>query len=718
MLFLADLGCGKGGSSRINSPFPVSVQVSGLSNNLSIGQVQQLNATAVYSDASTKDVTATAVWMSDDVSVATVAPGGVLTAKGSGQCSVRAKLDNAVGALQVSVKSTLVSISVTPASALIAINTNQHFTAIGTYSDGSTRDITSLVTWQSPNSAVATTSKLGVASGIGVGTSNITATMQSITGSSLLTVSSAVVSRIAITPLNASVSLGRQQQFTATGTFSDGTLQDISDVVHWNSSNTWSAPITTSGVLNARLLGTFTITAAFEGHVGNTSVVINTSNIASVAISVSPLSIAQGTKAPFDATATYNDGSTYDVTLAAVWSSDNPGVLAIAPFTGLANGVAAGQANVTVTLGALTATVPYTVTNATITSIAVIPKLAAAPVGGRVLFAAMGTFSDGSLQNITDASAWSTDNPQVATVGNTPTDYGVSVGIAAGTANISAQFGYAGATATGTTPITVSGATLASIAVSPSASTLVPGSTVSLTASGTFTDGTKQRINPLCLWASSDNTIATVTSTGQVTGQSDGVATIAAQDGPVIGTATVLVESGTLSSILIAPQTATVPNGFSTGLHSFGTFNNGDIQDITKFVMWTSSNPGVATVSNSAASAGQALGTGPGTTTISGSLSGQTGTATLNVSSATLASIVLSPSSSSINVGQTQSFTATGTFSDGSTLDITNKVVWASSTTSVATINSGGVVQAVAPGSSTISAVADGVTGLVVVTVQ
>src|SRR5215469_18903882 len=127
ILFLAELGCGKGGSSSINSPSPVSV------------------------------------------------------------------------------KSTLVSISVRPASALIAINTNQRFTAIGTYSDGRTRDITSLVTWQSPNSAVAImrpASNLGVASGIGVGTSTITATMQSITGSSLLTVSSAVVSQIAITPPN------------------------------------------------------------------------------------------------------------------------------------------------------------------------------------------------------------------------------------------------------------------------------------------------------------------------------------------------------------------------------------------------------------------------------------------------------------------------------------------------------------------------------------
>ena len=239
-----------------------------------------------------------------------------------------------------------------------------------------------------------------------------------------------------------------------------------------------------------------------------------------------------------------------------------------------------------------------------------------------------------------------------------------------------------------------------------------------MTATGAFTDGTTQRMNPLCQWSSSDNTIATVSPTGLVTGQSAAVATITARDGSITASGNVLVETGTVASIAVAPQTATVANNFSTAFRAMGLFNNGDIQDLTNFVNWTSSNSNTAVVSNTAGTTGFATGLSPVTSTITATYSGQSGSATLNVSNATLTLITMTPSSMSISVGPTQVFTATGTFGDGSSLDITGNVAWASSTTSVATINSAGVAQGVAPGTSTISASAAGVTGTAVLTVQ
>jgi hypothetical protein len=76
-----------------------------------------------------------------------------------------------------------------------------------------------------------------------------------------------------------------------------------------------------------------------------------------------------------------------------------------------------------------------------------------------------------------------------------------------------------------------------------------------------------------------------------------------------------------------------------------------------------------------------------------------------------LSSIAVAPANPAIAGGADQQFAATGTFSDGHTEDLTATVTWASSHTSVATVNTAGVAHGVSGGSSTISAVEDGLTG-------
>ena len=74
------------------------------------------------------------------------------------------------------------TIAVTPASpANLAVGSTQQFTATGTYSDGSNANISSLVTWASSNTTVATISSAGLATGVAVGNTNITAAMSGVT---------------------------------------------------------------------------------------------------------------------------------------------------------------------------------------------------------------------------------------------------------------------------------------------------------------------------------------------------------------------------------------------------------------------------------------------------------------------------------------------------------------------------------------------------------
>jgi hypothetical protein len=89
----------------------------------------------------------------------------------------------------------------------------------------------------------------------------------------MLTVTSAVVTGIAISPSSTSVPQGTPVAFTATGTFSDSTTGDISRSVTWASSNTSVATIDSTGLLTTLAAGSTNISASSGGIVSNTAVV-------------------------------------------------------------------------------------------------------------------------------------------------------------------------------------------------------------------------------------------------------------------------------------------------------------------------------------------------------------------------------------------------------------------------------------------------------------
>jgi hypothetical protein len=108
-----------------------------------------------------------------------------------------------------------------------------------------------------------------------------------------------------------------------------------------------------------------------------------------------------------------------------------------------------------------------------------------------------------------------------------------------------------------------------------------------------------------------------------------------------------------------------------------------------------------------------------GTASITAASGGQTSPAAAITVSPSLKSIAVTPAGANVIVGSTQQFTATGTYDDASTADLTAKVAWSSSNTALATITaSGGLLTAVAPGTISVSAVLSGVTGTASATIM
>jgi hypothetical protein len=248
----------------------------------------------------------------------------------------------------------LSSIAVTPVNPSIFLGASQQFHASGTYTNGLAGDLTNAVTWTSSATTVATISASGLASSARQGNSTITATAGKVSGSTTLTVTVPVLQSISVTPKNVNVPTGYTFQYTATGTYSDNSTQDVTNSVTWTSSAATVVRITSAGVATTMSAGSTTIQATSGAITGFTYITVFNPAPQLTSITVTPAnpSIQQGSRQQFTVTGTYSDNSTSDITNTAAWSSLTPGVATITS-AGVATGLAAGMATIKASSGAV-----------------------------------------------------------------------------------------------------------------------------------------------------------------------------------------------------------------------------------------------------------------------------------------------------------------------------------------------------------------------------
>jgi hypothetical protein len=255
---------------------------------------------------------------------------------------------------------------------------------------------------------------------------------------------------------------------------------------------------------------------------------------------------------------------------------------------------------------------------------------------------------------------------------------GIAAAVGTGTTNVTATSG----SVTGSAQLTVTGATLLALTVTPADSSTAPGTTKQFTAIGTFSDSTTQDVTTSALWTSSNPGAATVSNQGLASGLVNGTTDIVASVGSVSGSTTLTVSTAQLVAIIISPSDPRINKGTQMKFTATGQFSDGSTSTHLSGLTWKSSKPNIAQVRGS----GIARGKKNGSVTVTASASGVKGTTTLTVGSGTLSSIVITPMNSAVALGSTQQFTATGHFSDASTQDITFTTHFSSSVASVATI--------------------------------
>ena len=613
----------------------------------------------------------------------------------------------------------LSSLEISPASPRVVVGTGLSVVITAVYNDSSTADVSSSATVTSNDTSIVSVSSTLI-KGVKAGTTTITAAYQGKTATATVTVVDTVLQSISIQSV-APLPVGQQVNLVATGVFADGSKQDVTAVATWTSSSAAIATVgdtgTSKGQVTGVAPGTATMTASLAGVNGKVDVTVVAKKITGIAITPPQPILQRGVTQAFQATATYDDASTGDVTEQATWASGDASILTVVATgasAGLATAVGAGKTTITATLNGTSGTASVTVTTPTLTSIVVSPATATIFVGATSSFTAKGSYLDGTSADLTDSVTWTSSATTVVSISNAAGSRGQATALAVGTANIQAAL----SGVTGTAAVTVSAQPLVSIAVTPNPLSLPLGLTLPLKATATYGDKSTADVTASATWTVKDGSIATVgnvgSAAGQVTGAALGSTTVTATLSGISGSATVNVASPKLVSITVAPATAKITAGQTQAFTATGNYDNSTTLDVTTQVTWSSSNTAVAQVSNAAGSNGVATSLIAGTATITATLSGVKGTATLTAGEPALVTIMVTPATANIAVGATQRFTVTGVYANGTTTTTLAGVTWTSSATGVATVRAAGggggggaaagIATAVAAGSTTITA--------------
>lgn len=244
-------------------PGLISLALSPLDPSIVAGTTQSFTATGVFDDGTPQDMTTRASWTSSVPSVATVNPSGVATGVSPGTTTISAVSGTKTASTALSVSSVqLVSITVTSPSTIILLGGTEQFTATGQYNDGSTRNLTSSVTWSSAAPSIATINTTGLGTGAGVGSTTIVATSGSVQGATWLYVA-ATLQSLSVAPGSGQFPIGGTLQLTATGTYSDGN-SNVTSLSAWTTSNANVATVANGGLVRGISSGSATITATYN----------------------------------------------------------------------------------------------------------------------------------------------------------------------------------------------------------------------------------------------------------------------------------------------------------------------------------------------------------------------------------------------------------------------------------------------------------------------
>lgn len=466
----------------------------------------------------------TVTWGSTNENIASVSTTGNVTGVSAGSATISATVDGLSGSSNVTVNQTPVAkVTISPNGGHITAGGTIQLSALVEDSKGNTLS-GRIVTWESSDETIATVSSNGLVRGVLPGKATITARSEGKSDQVTINVTAAAVSSVEVTPSRSTVATGQTVQLSVRLTDASGNVL-TGRLITWSTNTPSVATVTAGGTVTGVAQGTAQIIAESEGVQGNALVDVTAIPVASVSVTPSPVTLDIGQSQTLTATARDASGNILSGR-PVTWDSDNPAVASVS-VAGVVTGVSVGVTLVNATMGGISKGVPVTVVSTTIATITVTPDPASVEEGKTLQLTA--TARDAAGNTMTGQTiTWSSSNPQITVSSSGLVTAAAGAGGQGATITASSPGGgLGGTTPSGVATVNVSYAPVATIVVNPASPTLIPGGTISLAA--TLLDAAGQTLSAAgrtITWASANSAIASVSSSGDVTGNSSGSTTV------------------------------------------------------------------------------------------------------------------------------------------------------------------------------------------------
>ncbi|KZE44081.1 peptidase S8 [Brevibacillus parabrevis] len=405
--------------------------------------------------------------------------------------------------------------------------------------------------------------------------------------------------------------------------------------------------------------------------------------------------VSSGGSASIKVTATLENGSQVDVTSQVTVIVENPSVAYIS--NGRVYAVNGGTTQARLYYGGQTKTLTITVSAPAISlsSISLSPAQTTLAEGQIQRVYATAYYTDGSSKDINSVASFSSSSPSVAQVSS----QGIVTGIAPGTATISASYNGKSASA----QITVQGAYLLGLKASPAQLSLAAGNKGQLSIYAQYSNGVEENVSAKAQYTSGNPVIASVDSTGGVVATTAGTTTIQVTFGtkslsvPVTVTGNVV----TLQTISVRPESVSVKKGATQQLEVKATYSDNKVTDVTSQASYQIAQSAIATASATGLITGAAI----GSTTMTVTFGGKTVSVPVQVTEAQepVQSLTVTPAKLDLLVGKTQTLQVTATYKDGKEENVSQKAMYTSSNATIASVNSSGLVTALAEGTAQVT---------------
>ncbi|MFN8583156.1 MAG: Ig-like domain-containing protein [Gemmatimonadaceae bacterium] len=599
-----------------------------------------------------------------------------------------------------------VSVVVTPATAVVRSLSDRLTLHAEAYRSSGARITDATFFWSSSDPGIAAVDPAtGVVTPVADGNVTILAAFGGATGSALVTVAQSVTT-ISISPGSAShAALGLTTAFLAQARDTQGRVMSGVEF-HWSSSSPAVATITDDGIATSVGVGEARLTATAAGSSATATLSVRQDP---ASVDVSPAShalVAIGSAATF--TAIVRDANGHVIPgVDVLWSSSNPAVATVGATTGTVTSVGVGTATIMATAGGIAGQGTIHVSQSA-SRVDVTPTATTfGAIGAQASFSARLTDANGTT--IPGAVfAWTSQDATVVSI-----DRITGVATAVGTGSTKVIATSAGLTGTATASVVLDAPGHGVVIVTPSGATLVTLGAAQQFSAAAFDDDRHPVPQAAFTWTSSSPSVASVTPLGVATAVAAGTTTISASFNGSVGRATLSVSPAIVSVTIIPTSAVLAAIGAQRGFTAEARDAGGNVVPGAPIV-WSSSDPAIVTIG---ASNGVATATGSGSATVIARSGNASDRATVVVQQQ-VASVSITPVSPVLaSIGISQQFVAVAKDANGYVVPLL-MYTWSSTHPSVATVDASGLATSVATGSTTISAVASGVTGTATLTVS